>query len=143
MRFFKSKKPKYKRITSVKQIKAHLREFILDSQIPDGDEISVHLGCSPVSEEVLEKEHEESDIRVEKISYLIPLLYGYASLFSEAFVTSLTSPHPEMSPEMAQLHDIVAAQTKSALKEPMAALLVGAVSQMVDLGLLELPKGKK
>lgn len=143
MRFFKSKKPKYKKITSVKQIKAHLREFILDSQVPDGDEISVALGCSPVSEEVLEKEHEESDIRVEKISYLIPLLYGYAALFSEAFVASLIPPRSEMTPESAKMHDIIAEQTKTVLKEPMAALLVGAVSQMVDLGLLELPKGKK
>ena len=61
MSLFKRRAPKYKKITSVKQIKTHLREFILDSQIPDGDSISVELGCSPISDELLEREEEESD----------------------------------------------------------------------------------
>lgn len=143
MKFFKRKKPKYAKITSVKQIKAHLREFILDSQIPDGDAISVELGCSPVSEEVLEREHEESDARVEKIGFLVPLLYGYAALFSEAFVSVSPSAHDHENPEMEKFYDHIAEITKHALKEPMAHLLVGSISQMVDLGLLEIPKGKR
>jgi hypothetical protein len=144
VKFFKRSTPKYKKITSVKQIKTHLREFILDSQIPDGDSISVELGCSPISEELLEREEEESDLRVEKISFLIPLLYGYAALFSEAFVSTMAPPESLMKePEMAKMVDGMTRETRKVFEESMAHLLVGSVSQMIDLGLLELPKGKK
>ena len=144
MKFFKRSIPKYKKITSVKQIKTHLREFILDSQIPDGDIISVELGCTPISEELLEREEEESDIRVEKISFLIPLLYGYAALFSEAFVSTMAPPDELLKqPERAKMVDHITHETRKVFEESMAHLLVGSVSQMIDLGLLELPKGKR
>lgn len=143
---FKKKKPKYQQINSVKAIKAHLREFILDSQIPDGDDISRALGCSPISDELLEKEEEQSDLRVDQISFLVPLLYGYAALFSEAFIASMPKPK-KMLPIADQMHNHPSHQSAAImsnhLEEVMAHLLIGSVSQMVDLGLVELPKGKK
>jgi hypothetical protein len=144
MSWFKRSKPKYKGITSIKQVKTHVREFILDSQIPDGDLVSVDLGCSPISDEVLEREEQESDNRVERIAFLIPLLYGYAALFSEAFVHTLRPPKSiTEDPELSKLFDKMTAETKKIFEESMAHLLVGSVSQMIDLGLLQLPKGKK
>lgn len=141
---FRRSKPKYKKMTSIKQVKTHVREFILDSQIPDGDLISVDLGCPPISDEVLEREEQESDKRVERIGFLIPLLYGYAALFSEAFVQTLKPPKSiTEDPELNKLVDKMTAETKKIFEESMAHLLVGSVSQMIDLGLLQLPKGKK
>lgn len=143
MSLFKKKKPKYKSITNVKQIKAHLREFILDSQIPDADEISSRLGCTPLSDELLEREEEESDRRVDEISHLIPLLYGYATLFSEAFVSTLPLTVEELSPELKKFREHVVQSTKHQMEELMAHLLMGSVSQMNDLGLIQLPKRKR
>jgi hypothetical protein len=140
---FKKKKPKYKQITNIKQIKAHLREFLFDSQVPDADELSLELGCVPLSDELLEKEEEESDRRVEVISHLMPLLYGYASLFSEAFVSTMPVPVVKNpSPETDQfLHDMIIS-TKHQLEDVMAHLLIGSVSQMNDLGLIQVEKRK-
>jgi len=143
MLFNKKKKPKYQQITTVNQIKAHLREFILDSQIPNGEEISHDLGCAPISDEILEKEEQESDLRVDAISHLIPLLYGYSALFSEAFLT--TYSHPEeyaKNPEMQKMMNEATRLIKQMFEDAMAHLLIGSVSQMVDLGLLESPKRK-
>jgi hypothetical protein len=138
------KKPKYKSITSVKQIKGHLREFILDSQIPDADEVSSRLGCPPISDEVLEREEDESEIRIERISFLIPLLYGYGKLFSEVFAESIAGSKPKKgSPVSDHPSAMVTPVTMGTLEEIMSHLLIGSVSQMVDLGLLQLPKGKK
>jgi len=143
--FFKPKaKPKYAQITSINQVKAHLREFILDSQIPDGDAISEDLGCAPLSDELWEKEIDESERRIAQISYLTPLLYGYSALFSEAFVSTI--PIPEIiqnNPQSEKLIKEITNNTKKLFEDAMAHLLVGSVSQMVDLGLLEMPKGKK
>jgi hypothetical protein len=144
MSWFKRHRPKYKKIRSINQVKVHIREFILDSQIPDGDLISVDLGCPPISDELLEREEQESDTRVERISFLIPLLYGYAALFSEAFVHTLRPPISiTEDPDLSKLVDKMTVETKKIFEESMAHLLVGSVSQMIDLGLLELPKGKK
>jgi hypothetical protein len=142
VRLFK-RKPKYKRITSVSQVKAHLREFLMDSQIPNPDEISLILGCSPISDELMEKYEEESEVRVERVSYLIPLLYGYSALFAEAFVSTIEiSALEDVPAETKKLLETITSHTQKVLEESMSHLLVGSVSQMVDLGLLNLPKGK-
>lgn len=139
---FKKRKAKYQQITSVNQIKAYLREFILDSQIPNAEELSRQLGCTPISDEVLEREEDESELRVERISHLIPLLYGYAALFSEAFVSSIEVPDELNTPENKKLTSSITRAVQTMFEDAMSHLLIGSVSQMVDLGLLESPKRK-
>lgn len=145
MIFRKKKKPKYKSITSVTQIKSHLREFIMDSQIPNADDVSVKLGCPPISDEVYDKELEQSDLRAEKISFLIPLLYGYSALFAEAFVTNMSAENAseKVPPELKKLIDQITEQTKVVLEDAMAHLLIGSVSQLVDLGLINVARKEK
>jgi hypothetical protein len=138
---FKKKKPKYQQITNVQQIKAHLREFILDSQIENGAEIAEDFGCPIISDELLEKEEEESHRRVDEISFLIPLLYGYSTLFADAFVSNMNIPHSD-DPRMHKLIHELTDSTKQTFEAAMSHLLIGSVSQMVDLGLLKLPKRK-
>ena len=143
MKLFKWRKPKYKQITTVTQIKAHLREFILDSQISNAEQITKELGCPPISDELLEREEEESDRRVERISFLLPLLYGYSTLFSEAFVSTMAPEHgadTELGTKLAM--EALTKAVQHAFEDAMSHLLIGSVSQMVDLGLLEVPKGK-
>jgi len=138
---FRKKKPKYQEITNLNQIKAHLREFIFDSQIENAAEIAEDFGCPIISEELIEKEQEESTRRVENISPLLPLLYGYSALFADAFVSNLNLPEVS-DPRMHKLMHELTASTKQTFEEAMSHLLVGSVSQMVDLGLLNLTQRK-
>lgn len=144
----KKKKPKYATITSPQQIKAYIREFMFDTQLPDAYEASEILGCPPISVDVQEKYEDESELRVERISELIPLLYGYAAMFATA--TADLAPHAfadtdvdeKNNPMTAKLLHALDQTTKKLLEDSMSHLLIGAVSQLVDLEFVTL-NGKK
>ena len=140
----RSKKPKFSKITNVAQIKLHLREFLLDSQISNAIEVSEKMGCAPVSDEVLDHEMDMSEARIERIHHLLPLLYGYSAVMAEAFVDSLTENLPEdTTKELSQAVAKVAHGTVHVMEDVMTSTLVGAVSQLVDLELLKLHERKK
>jgi hypothetical protein len=144
--FKKYKKPKYATITSPQQIKAYIREFMFDTQIPDAYEASEVLGCPPISHDVQDKYEQESELRVGRISNLIPLLYGYAAMFATA--TADSAPHStvenddRLEPMAAKLLEALDQTTKKMLEDYMSHLLIGAVSQLVDLEFVTL-NGKK
>lgn len=143
---FKRKKPKYTQLTSVKEIKKKIREFILDSQVPNANEVALALGCVPISDEILEREEEESDLRVERIQFLIPLLYGYASMFSQAFIQEArnnAAEENEVPPEMAKVINRITEETQQVLEDAMSHFLIGAVSQLIDLEMLVINKRRK
>lgn len=140
----KGKKPKFANITNVTQIKLHLREFLLDSQIPNAIEVSEKMGCALVSDEVLDHEMDMSEARIEAIQHLIPLFFGYAAVMAEAFVDSLLDNVSESeSKEMATAMSKLAHGTQHVMEDVMTNLLMGAVSQLVDLELLKLHGKKK
>jgi hypothetical protein len=93
MAMFKKKKRKYAEITNIKQIKAHLSRssFLIHKYLME-KKSSMQSGCVPLSDELFEKEADESDRRVEAISHLIPLLYG-SDLFAEAFIALYASTY--------------------------------------------------
>lgn len=143
---FKRKKPKYTQLTSVKEIKKKIREFILDSQVPNANEVALALGCVPISDELLEREEEESDLRVERIQFLIPLLYGYATMFSQAFIQEARNNAEEANEtpaELAKVVDRITTETQQILEDAMSHFLIGAVSQLVDLEMVILNKRSK
>ncbi len=143
MIFKKKKKPKYASITSPQQIKAHIREFMFDTGIPDAYEASEVLGCPPISVDVQQKYEDESELRVERISALIPLLYGYAAMFAQATADSAPHAISEVDDKMAaKLLQVLDQTTKKMLEDSMSHLLIGAVSQLVDLEFITL-NGKK
>lgn len=124
------------------EISARLRGFILDSQINDAHEISVILGCAATSEEVAEKEEEESEKRVDKISYLFPLIYAHAHTLAEgatAYQRSSISPSPDAQAVPEELW----IESRKLLEQVSVSVLVGSISQLVDMGLLEVPKLRK
>lgn len=137
------RKPKHKQVTSVSQVKATIREFFLDSQIPNSHDISEDLGCPPISNDVAEREEEESDKRVEKIAHLVPLLHGYSTLFAEAFSSNFSKAMSGDNPEHELPPMMSAALNKASRKlmeDVLVHLLIGSVSQMVDLEFLEIPR---
>jgi len=135
----KKKKNKHK-VWTINDVSAKLREFILDSQIQNAHELSVILGCGKISDELAEREEEESDKRVQRISHLIPLLFAHAHALAEG---SIEFQKTNLPPELKSLSDDMWIESRKLMEQIAMSALVGSVSQLVDLGLLKLPKEKK
>lgn len=131
--FKKKKKPKI----NISDMPSRIRGFVLDSQINDAHELSVLLGCSVISDEVQEKEEKESDKRVDKVSYLIPLLYAYSHLLAEG---SVEFQRLNVVDELKGIPDEIWMESKKTMEQVAISSLMGAISQLIDLGLLEIPK---
>ena len=136
MRLFK----KSKADLTMAEISTRMRGFLLDSQINNAHEISLILGCAAESDELMEKEEEESEKRLERISHLIPLLYAHAQSLSQGAVEYQRSNLPT---SMGKLPDAVWWDSRKLLEQVSVAALLGAISQLVDMGLLEIPKRYK
>ena len=130
------KKP---RLPSLRKMKGKLREFILDTQLEDPHTLSVAMGCAPISEEVAEREEEESDKRLEKISHLIPLLYAYSHVVADG-TSDIQRSSIKLSEE---LPEEVWNYNRQLVEQLSFAVLVGSVSQMVDMGLLKINTQRK
>lgn len=122
---------------SIAEINARLRGFLLDSQINDAYEMSVILGCGNISLEVAEKEEEESEKRVDRISHLMPLIYAHSQALSQGAVEFQRTNLPENFPE---LPDEVWWDSRKLMEQVSTAAMLGSISQLVDMGLLEIPK---
>lgn len=131
--FKRKKKPKL----TLADMSARIRGFILDSQINDAHELSVLLGCSNLSDEVQHKEEKESDKRVEKIAYLIPLLYSHSHLIAEG---SVEFQRLNISDELKGIPEEIWLESKNTMEQISISSLMGSISQLVDMGLLEIPK---
>jgi hypothetical protein len=119
------------------EVNSRLRGFILDSQITDGHEVSILLGCSAISDEVAEHEEQESDKRLEKISYLIPLIYSYAHLLAEGSVEYQKKNMPE---ELKDISNDLWDTSRRMMEEIVFSALSGAISQLIDMKLITVPR---
>lgn len=122
---------------SIAEINMRLRGFLLDSQINNSHEISTILGCGTISEELMEKEEEESDKRLERISHLTALIHAHAQALSTGAVEYQRS---SLSEEFKDLPDEMWWESKKLLEQVAVASLLGSISQLVDMGLLDIPK---
>ena len=136
MRLFKKRKPDL----TMTEVSIRLRGFLLDSQISNAHEISLILGCAVQSEELVEKEEEESEKRLERISHLVPILYAQSQALSQGAVEYQRTNMPE---GVGKLPDSVWWDSRKLLEQVSVAALLGAISQLVDMGLLEIPKRYK
>jgi hypothetical protein len=141
---FRNKK-EYDYDLSASEITARLRGFILDSQIHNGHEIAVILGCAVSSDEVMEKEEEESDKRVQKISYLVPLIYAHSHTLAEgAMEFQRTSLADTLSTEDARaIPNETWIESRKLMEQVSMSALLGSISQLIDMGLLEIPKQRR
>lgn len=142
---FKKKKKleKLSSINNMLDIKNKIREFFLDTQSPDADEMSLSIGCVPISDELMEREEEESDKRIERIAYLLPLIDSYSNLFAQAYIKVNLSNADNLPEEMREQFPELQHQSRLAIEEAFNQVLMGAFTQVVDLDLLEVPKGRK
>jgi len=136
VKWFKKKKPlELDEDRLMAEIMYRIRSMFLDSQLDDAFALSVIAGASYVSDEIAEKEQQDSDARVAKIAYLMPLIvaqtYQIAKATTELHKTKMGSEANDAPEEywefyFARTHQLT-----------MAAV-TGAISQMVDIGLLSL-----
>ena len=126
-----------RRSITIADVSSRLRGFILDSQMTEPHELAVILGCTPISDEVAIREEEESDRRVAYISILTPLLYSYAHSIAEAAVENQKA---NLTPEYDKLPKEVWDYSRRLIEQVSISILIGATSQMVDMGLLKLPR---
>ena len=124
---------------TIGDIQARLRGFILDSQINNAHEIAVILGASVSSEEVLEKEEEESEKRVERISYLVPLIFAQAHVLAEGAVAFQQEMLEEATSEV-EIPSEVWTESRKLMEQVAISALMGGISQFVDMRLLQVPK---
>lgn len=122
------------------EVTNRVRGFILDSQIQNAHELAVLLGCSVISDELQEREEEESEIRVDRISHLVPLLYAQAHVLSEGAIEYQKSNLPS---GLKEVPNEVWVESRKMMEQVSLSALMGSVSQLVDMGLLQLPKRKK
>jgi len=135
------KKRKNKDELTISEVSKRLRGFILDSQIQNAHELSVILGCTPLSEELQEKEEEESDNRVERIASLIPLMYAHAHVLAEGAVEYQRSN--ATSDVLKNLPDEMWWESRKMMEQMALSVLLGSVSQLLDMGLITIPKKRK
>lgn len=133
-------KKKAKKLASIAEVSARLRGFVLDSQIQDGHELSVILGCSAMSDELQQREEEESDKRVAKIEHLVPLLYAYAHSLAEGAIELQKQSIPE---ELKGLPEEIWWESRKMMEQVSLSALLGSISQLVDMGLVAIPKRKR
>jgi hypothetical protein len=117
-------------------ISTRLRGFILDSQMTNAHELALVLGCSPISDEVALMEEDESDRRVAEVSILTPLLYAYAHALSEAAVEHQKNALDSSD----KIPKEVWATTRQLIEQVSISILVGAIAQLVDMGMLKMPR---
>jgi hypothetical protein len=137
------KKKKNKKITdpvSLSEVSSRLRAFLIDSQIQNAHELARILGCSPLSDELKEMEDDESDKRVDRISHLVPLLYAQAHALAES---SVEYQKANITKDIGDLPSETWWESRKILEQIAMSALLGSVSQLVDMGLLKLPKRKK
>ena len=133
-------KRKPKKDITLADVTNRIRGLILDSQIQNAHELSLILGCAALSEEVQEREEEESDKRIAKISYLIPLLFAQAHLLAEG----ATEFQKENLPEgIENVPDEIWIESRKMMEQVSLSALMGSVSQLIDMGLLEIPRKYK
>lgn len=119
---------------------SRIRNFMLDSQVPSPWHMAEVLGVPALSDEVAERETDASNERVERIELLLPILQSYGRVMAQAHVK-----HSQAHLSEEEIEHVPAANweaTANAFYGVTTAALIGAVAQMVDSGVLELPKKK-
>jgi len=134
---FNSKRKRKPKATRMGDVNTHLREFILDSQIEGGHDITLLLGCPAISDDVAQREEEESDKRVEEVVHLLPLMYAYSHTLSEGAVKMQKA---ELSDKEHGIPDEAWDTTQQLMEKIALATVMGSLSQLVDMGLLKTPR---
>lgn len=130
MKWFKKKERPLKDLV----VKSPLRDFLLDSQVEPVGQYMTLLGLPPMSEEVIEMERRNSDVRVSRIAALLPLIHDYAHAISAA---SIALRKDQVDGEMDVPEEAWNAG-HAVLETAAMTTLIGVLSQFVEMGVIEI-----
>jgi hypothetical protein len=133
MSFFRKKKEPFNMDALNAEINFRMRGLFLDSQLKDAFALSVIAGTSFVSDEVGEREQQESDKRVERIAHLAPLIFAHTYQLAKS---SIELQRTKLGAAGDELPEEVWDNFQEATQHIAIASVVGSLSQMVDLKLL-------
>lgn len=111
-----------------------IRNIVYDSLLSDPQQISHKLGLPPISEEVSEKEAEESQLRLENIAALIPIIEAHAQISAEISLAGYSSIVSVEEGDSENKELLISFFKAISLSSSMSCL-----STLFDLGLLETP----
>ena len=135
---------KFKRDVSLQGIVSRIKEFILDSQVENYEHIIEMLSGNPMSEDVAQREFEESNIRTERVKHLAPLLYLFANSMAEGLVEHQRAHLEETEEDVEEeLTEKMWNATQRVFAEIAFTTTVGAVSQLLDMGLINTSKKRR
>ena len=134
MKIFKKKKKNL--VPPMAEVNNRIRGFIMDSQIQNSHEIAYIMGLPNLSDELAEKEEQVSDDRLERIEYLIPILYAHAHTLAEASIEYQKANIEDSN----VLPKEVCIFGRKLLEQVALSALMGSTSQLIDMGLLTIPK---
>lgn len=133
MKFFRKRRESINMDALNAEVNFRMRGLFLDSQLKDAFALSVLAGTSFVSDEVGEREQQESDKRVERIAHLAPLIFAHTYQLAKSSIelqrTKLGSAGDDLPKEVWD-------NFQEATQHIAIASVVGSLSQMVDLNLL-------
>jgi hypothetical protein len=121
---------------SINEMSNRLRGFVMDTQMNNGHEIAVRLGCAAISDEVAEREEQDSDERVSRIAYLMPLIFVQARAVAEGAIEFQKTSMPNAEKVPAE----VWANSRKMMEHIAMSTVIGSLSQLVDMHLLEVPR---
>lgn len=134
--FFKKKKPpELDADMLMAEIMYRMRGMFLDSQLEDAFALSVIAGASYVSDEVAERERQDSDKRFKKVEYLMPLIVAQTYQIAKA-TTELRKT--QLGPEAREAPDEYWEYYFSRSHQIAISSVIGAICQLVDIGLISL-----
>ena len=134
------KKKKKSSDITLTDVTNRIRGLILDSQIQNAHELSVILGCAAISDDVQEREEEESDKRIAKIQYLVPMLFAHTHLLAEGAVEYQKSNLPM---ELEAIPEEIWWESRKMMEQVSLSATMGSISQLIDMGFLEIPRKYK
>lgn len=133
---------KKKTALTVSDMQNRLREFMLDTQHPHAHHMSELLGCAFISDELAEKEEEESNKRLSEISALLPILFAYSRIFSDAMIRHQRAHVEDEGIASEMITEEEWSETESVFAQIAISTMLGSVSQLLDMGFIKLTPKK-
>lgn len=113
------------------------RWYMYDTELAEPAELAEILGMNPDSEEGMDKEREDSDIRMSRIEYLMPFLHTMSEIAADTItgiqINEIINKNPDAKEEIERESDTM----RTMYKVIALAAMMGAFSSAAELSLIE------
>lgn len=117
---------------------AKIREFLYDTQMDEAEHMAELMGCTPISDDLYDRELDESEARIDKIEPIIPVIYAFVTVLSDAIIRHELDHDDDKSYTKQKI-----SMMKTIIMSTSFPAVVATLSQLVDLGLVQVTATKK